>query len=413
MTKKYLILLTIVLGWILQPGFSRAPDPDLWKKARDIHEKAVVIDTHCDTPMAMLEQGIDIGKKQQRTDVDLIRMKQGGVDASFFAVYVSNRLDEKHPARNALEMIDEIYYQVDAHPELAEMAFSSADILNIEKKGKRAILIGMENGGPLEGSLRLLRDFYRLGARYITLTHIDNNDICDSSTAEKPRWNGLSPFGRQVVEEMNRLGMMIDVSHISDRAFWEVLEVSRAPVIASHSCVRALCDTPRNLTDDMIRGLADKGGVIQINFFSAFLDPEYKNRAEAIRKKIAPQREKLKEKYRDNQNQYWNEVFKLWTKHAPPPPDIGILIKHIDHVIKLVGPDHVGLGSDYDGASSYPRGLEDVSGFPLITYHLLKAGYQEPDIVKILGGNLLRVFKQVETIGRRLKKNPVRIPSTK
>lgn len=396
MKSKLIILIVWSLFFLTLSASSRKLDPELWGKALAIHDSAIVIDTHCDTPMAMIERGVNIGNKLDSTDVDLVRMKQGGVDASFFAVYVSNNLDEKHPAKNALEMIDEIYLQVEANPDLAEMAFSVSNIIDIEKKGKRAILIGIENGGPMEGSLRLLRDYYRLGVRYITLTHVKNNDICDSSTAEKPRWNGLSPFGREAVTEMNRLGMMVDVSHISDQAFWEVLKVSRAPVIASHSCCRSICDSPRNLTDKMIRKLAEKGGVIQINFFSAFLDPDYREKAEAIRKKIAPQRKELKEKYQDNQNQYWSAVFKLWLKHAPPPPEIDILIEHIDHVVKLVGIDYVGLGSDFDGASSYPRGLEDISGFPLITYHLLKRGYQPMDIKKILGGNLLRVFKQVE-----------------
>jgi microsomal dipeptidase-like Zn-dependent dipeptidase len=264
MNKKNFIVLTIVLGVIWQQGLSQKIDPELWEKAWIIHDTAVVIDTHCDTPMAMLELGIDIGKKQEKTDVDLIRMKQGGVDASFFAVYVSNSLDGKHPAKVALEMIDEIYCQVDTNQELAE-----------------------------------------------------------------------------------------------------------------------------------------KGGVIQINFFSAFLDPDYKQKAEAVRKKIAPQRQKLKQKYRDNQNQYWSAVFELWEKYAPPPPEIDNLIKHIDHVIKLVGINHVGLGSDFDGASSYPTGLDDISGFPLITYHLLRLGYTAEDIAKMRGGNLLRVFKQVETIKGR------------
>jgi len=360
MKSKLIILVVWSLFYMTLSASFRKLDPELWKKALAIHDSAIVIDTHCDTPMAMIGRGINIGNKLDSTDVDLVRMKQGGVDASFFAVYVSNNLDEKHPAKNALEMIDEIYLQVEANPDLAEMAFSVSNIIDIEKKGKRAILIGIENGGPIEGSLRLLRDYYRLGVRYITLTHVKNNDICDSSTAEKPRWNGLSPFGRKVVTEMNRLGMMVDVSHISDQAFWEVLKVSRAPVIASHSCCRSICDSPRNLTDKMIRKLAEKGGVIQINFFSAFLDPDYRQKA------------------------------------APPPPEIDILIEHIDHVVKLVGIDYVGLGSDFDGATSYPRGLEDISGFPLITYHLLKRGYQPMDIKKILGGNLLRVFKQVE-----------------
>jgi membrane dipeptidase len=331
-------------------------------------------------------------------------MKEGGLDASFFAVFVSNREDKNQPAKNALEMIDEIYRQVDKYPALAELAFSPADIRRIEKTGKRAILIGMENGSPTLGSLRLMRDYYRLGVRYITLTHSDNNEICDSATAQKPKWNGLSKFGEEMVAEMNRIGMMIDVSHISDEAFQDVLQVSQAPVFASHSCVRAICDVPRNLTDEMITALAKKKGVVQINFFSAFLDKSFDNASEKARKKLGPQFDKLRKKYKDNRNEFYNAVMELWKKEAPPGPAIGVLIDHIDHIVKLVGVDYVGLGSDFDGAGSFPQGLEDVGGFPLITYNLLKRGYKEEDIKKILGGNFLRVFEEVTAASERLKK---------
>lgn len=370
-------------------------DPNLWQKALKIHESAIVIDTHCDTPMHMLDRGVDIGVKSQKNDVDLIRMKEGGLDAIFFAVFISNDLDEKHPATRALQIIDEIYRQVERYPDLAGMAYSPQDIRKLHQEGKRAILIGMENGSPVEGSLRLLRDYYRLGVRYITLTHSSNNPICDSSTAREPRWNGLSDFGKEVVKEMNRLGMIVDVSHISDKAFWDVLEVSSAPVMASHSCVRALCQNPRNMSDEMIKALAQKGGVIQINFYGGFLDESISRKSEEVRKKLRPEFEKLREKHKGDEDAYWEAVGELWREHTPPSPEIDILINHIDHVVKLVGADHVGLGSDYDGASSYPIGLEDVSGYPLITYNLLKRGYQEKDIVKILGGNFLRVFDEV------------------
>jgi membrane dipeptidase len=370
-------------------------DPVLWEKAKKIHESALVIDTHCDTPMVMLDRGLDIGQRSTTNDVDLIRMKEGGLDAIFFAVFIANDLDLKHPSRKALEMIDEIYRQVENHPDLAEMAFTPGDIRAIHEKGKRAILIGMENGGPLEGSLRLLRDYYRLGVRYITLTHNGNNDICDSSSPDKPRWNGVSPFGKEVIKEMNRLGMLIDVSHISDKSFWDVLETSSAPVFASHSCTRSLCEVNRNLTDDMIKALAAKGGVIQITFCSFFVDEEYKKAAAKNDKELEPQKKVLAEKYKDNQDAYWNALIALWKKTGPPSPKLESLIDHIDHVVKLVGVDYVGLGSDYDGSGSYPEGLENVSGFPLITYHLLKRGYSEEDIKKILGGNFLRVFEKV------------------
>jgi membrane dipeptidase len=326
----------------------------------------------------------------------------------FFAAFVPNGDDEKRPAKEALELIDEIYRQVEMYPALAKMAYSPNDIVQIHREGKRAILIGMENGGPLEGSLRLLRDFYRLGARYITLTHNNNNNICDSSTAEQPKWNGLSPFGKEVVKEMNRLGMLIDVSHVSDKTFWDVIRESEAPVFASHSCSRTICDVPRNMTDDMIRALANKGGVIQVNFYSNFVDPEYSRLAEEFEKKMSPEFKKLRETYKNDRKAYWLEVTKIWKAQGPAAPGIESLMKQIDYVVKLVGVDYVGLGSDFDGASSYPVGLENVTGYPLITYHLLKRGYKKEDIKKILGGNFLRVFGSViqtsEQIKRRMNK---------
>jgi membrane dipeptidase len=408
MKLKILFLLTFLISLPAMQSEAGRDDPNtdqhLRLLAEKIHREAIVIDTHCDTPMALLRRSLDIGSRLEETDVDLVRMREGGVDALFFAVFISNRWDEEHPAKRALEMIDEIHLQIERNPAQASLALSSSDIRRIHQTGKRAILIGMENGGPVEGSLRVLRTFYRLGVRYITLTHGSNNAICDSSTADKPKWDGLSPFGEEVVQEMNRLGMMVDVSHISDSAFWDVLKLSNAPVMASHSCVRAICDVPRNLSDDMIRALAAKGGVIQINFYSGFLCPVYKEKSQQARKKLEPELKKLKEKFQDNQNEYWQALFRLWKRHAPPPPKIDILLDHIDHVVKLVGVDHVGLGSDYDGAGSFPEGLEDVSGFPLITYHLLKRGYDPGDVKKILGGNLLRVFAAVEKTKESLER---------
>jgi membrane dipeptidase len=388
-------MIALVAGAAAAALSAQGLDPVLWQKALDIHRRAIVIDTHCDTPMVMLEKGIDIGQRSSEGNVDLVRMKEGGLDAAFFAIFVANTLDNQHPSAKALAMIDEVYRQVERYPELAAMAFSPGDIRRFEAEGKRAILLGLENGGPIEGSLRLLRDYYRLGIRYITLTHSDNNDICDSSTAEAPRWNGLSEFGKSVVREMNRLGMIVDVSHISDEAFWDVLKTSRAPVIASHSCARALCSAPRNLSDEMIKALAEKGGVVQINFYGGFLDEDIHQKSEEARKKLRPEIDKLKEQFKDSPEEYQKALMELWHRDSPPPPPIDILIDHIDHVVRLVGPDYVGLGSDFDGASSYPQGLQDVTGYPLITYRLLKRGYGEEDIRKILGGNFLRAFDEV------------------
>ncbi len=375
-------------------------DPELMERAREIHRQAVVIDTHVDTPMLMRDRGLDIGTPSDMGGVDLVRMKEGGLDAVFLAVFISNQLDDKHPSRKALETIDIIHQQVKKNSSLAELAYSPAGILRINGEGKRAVLIGMENGGPVEGSLRLLRTYYRLGVRYITLTHNSNNHICDSAT-DDPEWGGLSPFGIELVEEMNRIGMIIDVSHISDGAFRDVVEYSKAPVMASHSAARALCDSPRNMTDDMLKALAENGGVIQVVFYSGFLSDGYARRAEQVKKKLEPQIKEIREQTGDDSDQYYKKIFGLWKEHAPPQPELGVLIDHIDHVVGVAGSDHVGLGSDFDGAGSFPRGLEDVTGYPLITYHLLKRGYSTEDIKKILGGNLLRMFGEVERVAGR------------
>ncbi len=411
-TKKTLSvrvsLLLIIPVLFSVPGLSlrgqEKPDPKLWEKAMKIHREAIVVDTHTDTPMVLMEEKLDLGREvpgPYKNDLDFPRMKKGGLDAVFFAIFISNQLDKKHPAKNVLEMIDEIYNQVEKYPGLVELAYSPQGIRALHQEGKQAVLMGLENGGAIEESLRLLRVYYRLGVRYITLTHNNHNALCDSSTGGEPQWKGLSPLGKEAVREMNRLGMIIDVSHISDQAFWDVLRESRAPVMASHSSVRALCRVPRNLSDDMIKALSREGGVIQLNFYSSFLDEEYKKKADEVWKQLSPEIEKIDLAYKDNRSGYWKAVGALWKQHSLPPPGIEVLIHHIDYVVRLVGVDYVGLGSDYDGAGSFPRGLEDVTGYPLITYHLLKRGYSEADIKKILGGNFLRVFEGVVETSKR------------
>lgn len=378
-------------------------DPILWEKAFKLTKASIAIDTHTDTPMA-LDSGMDLGKRTETIDVDFVRMKESGLTGVFFAAFVSNRLDNNNPNKKANELIDAIFNQVNKNPTLAAVAYSPNDIKTLYKEGKRAILIGIENGSPVEGSLDKLREFYKRGVRYITLTHNSNNQICDSATDEKPLSNGLSEFGKTVVTEMNNLGMLIDVSHISDKSFWDVIALSRAPVFASHSCVRSICNVPRNMTDDMIRALAKKGGVIQINFYSYFLDGAYSKKADEARKTIDTKLKALRETYKDDNKGYYKEYSKLWKEIKPEPPSIGALIDHIDYVVKLVGIDHVGLGSDFDGADSYPVGLENVTGYPLITYHLLKRGYKDEDIKKILGGNFLRFFDSVIQTAKRINK---------
>jgi membrane dipeptidase len=389
----------ILLFSVLNCSTQEKIDKQLWKKALEIHGKAIVVDTHADTPMGMLREGFDIGKRSDKGHIDLIRMKEGGLDALFMAAYVSQSLADKNPAHTALELIDVIFQQVEANADKAGMAFSPQDIRKLHNEGKVAILIGMENGIPIEKSLRLLRMFYRLGVRYITLCHSGTNFICDSST-DKPKWDGVSDFGKKVIQEMNDLGMIIDVSHISDGSFWDVLELSKAPVIASHSCCRALSNAERNLTDDMIKALAKKGGVVQIAYVPDFLSQEYKEKSEKKRKELQPKIDELRKKYKDNQKELYAQIMKLYRQNPIPLPPASIIVDHIDHVVKLVGADHVGLGSDFDGTFAVPEGLEDVTKLPIITYHLLKRGYSEEDIVKILGGNLLRVFEKVQKVAQ-------------
>ncbi len=390
----WLVALAVMTGgWL---SAAEPVDHQLMATAHRIHDAAIVLDSHIDTPMRLTGRGSDIARRTPDGEVDLVRMKEGGLDGAFFAVFIGNPYDDQHPSRRALETLDAIHRLAETHPDLAEIALDANDIRRIHASGKRIILIGMENGGPVEDSLALLRDYYRLGVRYITLTHSGNNQICDSATGGTPRWHGLSPFGKDVVREMNRLGMIIDVSHISDEAFRDVLALSTAPVIASHSCCRALCNSPRNLTDDMMRELAARGGVVQVNFYSGFLSDEYSRASAATRQRLAPQIATLKARYKDNEAEYYNRLMELWRREGPPPPGIDVLMDHIDHAVRVAGIDHVGLGSDFDGASSYPRGLEDVTGYPLITYHLLKRGYSEEDIRKILGGNLIRVMEAVQ-----------------
>jgi membrane dipeptidase len=393
----FMIFIIIFSAFIVLADESK--DTVLWDKALRIHNDAIVIDSHVDTPMVIAKSNIDLSVRNNISDLDFVKMKEGGLDAVFFAVFTTNKLDYLHPSKFALETIESIHRQIERNSDIVELAVSSDDIRRINRTGKKSILIGMENGSPVEESLDLLRIFYRLGVRYITLTHNRNNNISDSSTDEDD-WYGLSPFGIEMVKEMNRLGMMIDVSHISDRAFWDVMKYSSAPVIASHSCVRTICNRERNMNDDMIKALAKNGGVIQINFYSGFLSNDFAEKTAQKWETVIPEVKILKNKYRNNMDDYYKEIVPVWKKASAEPVDINVLIDHIDYVVKLVGIDYVGIGSDFDGASSYPKGLENASCYPIITYNLLKRGYKEEEIKKILGGNILRVMKKVEDVAK-------------
>ncbi|HEU4387256.1 MAG TPA: dipeptidase [Blastocatellia bacterium] len=389
-------------------------DQAIRARAERLHRGAIVVDTHNDVTSPILEQGFDLGTDggaadaKTRTHTDLKRMKAGGIDAEFFAVYVAAEYVNRKPsegggaARRALDVIDCVYRQVKNHPDSLEMAFSTSDIRRIAKQGKIAALLGIEGGHAIENSLAALRMFHQLGVRYMTLTHTNTNDWADSSgDIDDPKvihHNGLTDFGREVVREMNRIGMMVDISHVSDKTFFDVIDTSKAPIIASHSSARALANHPRNMTDDMLRAVGKNGGVVMVNFYDGFLDGRKAQRAPLVR---ARERE-IRQQYPNDQARVEAELAKWLAETGPGKTPLSVLIDHIDHIAKIAGIDHVGLGSDFDGVplTGLPEGMEDISKLPNITFELLKRGYTDQDVRKILGANLLRVMAACEEFAR-------------
>ncbi|MFW6370873.1 MAG: dipeptidase [Bacteroidota bacterium] len=376
------------------------------KKAMAIHRKALTVDTHVDTPMALLAQGLDMGKKHQAPEsrVDFVRMQEGGLDAIFFAAFTGQR--ERTPEnteeayRLAHQMIDSTYAACRRYPDMAQIATSPADAAILKAQGKRAIYIGMENGFPLGSDLNRVKEFYDRGVRYITLSHSKHNDICDSSSdPNDPEHNGLSRFGKKVVKEMNRLGIMVDVSHISDKAFFDVIKLSKAPVIASHSSVRAIAGHHRNMTDEMIKALAKNGGVIQLCLLDDYVkDPdtttEHYKKMQELRKIYNAGFENMNEQEQEAFRELWRETKAKYPKKLPTVKD---LVDHIDHVKNLVGIDYVGIGSDFDGGGGLAD-CQDVSQLPNITREMLKRSYTEEEIIKVWGGNFFRVYHEVEKL---------------
>ena len=364
--------------------------------AAELHKEAFVLDSHSDTPLAIL-RGQDVSKRRKLGHNDFDRLKEGGVDGVFFAAYTSNSLSPDEATARALKLIALTHEVIDQNPKKVGLATSVREARELKEQGRIAIFIGLENGAPIQKDLSLLKLFYKMGVRYMTLTHAGNNEICDSCAPKVKKWNGVSPFGVKVIELMNKLGMIIDVSHISDEAFYDCLKYSKAPIVATHSCCRALCNHPRNMTDQMIKDLAAAGGVIQINFYSSFIDPNYSKVAgdvcdafdEAlIDYQLHPKCKRRKAAYEKARE----ELF------AVERPSYKVLVDHIDHVVKLVGVRHVGLGSDFDGIESPPAGLEDATKFGVITQELKDRGYSDSDIKLILGENFLRVFNEVQNL---------------
>lgn len=384
------------------PSPQPAPrDERLWKKALEIQRRAIVIDTHNDVTTPMTNDDYDLGGKPPypyRTSIE--SMKKGGLTAEFFSLYVRPwYVTHGGSTRRTLDMIDAVYRAVERHPKDLMIATSAADIRRAKKQGKIACLMGIEGGHAIENSLATLREFHRLGVRYITLTWNNTNDWADAGRGEK-RHNGLSDFGKEVVREMNRLGMLIDVSHVSDETMSDALDVSTAPIVATHSSARALNNVPRNIPDDLLRRIAKNGGVVQVNFYSAFIDPKAIEYSKERDQKIKAQQDAINEKYKDDPERLAEEGDKLEADNPLPPTPISLLIDHIDYIVKVAGIDHVGIGADFDGANDMPVGARDVSELPNITYELLRRGYSEQDIRKILGENFLRVFAEAERVAR-------------
>jgi len=403
---KHLILSAIAAGLLLtMPGCQNAGQKQSPTQAQRIHREVLTVDTHTDTPLNLGDTSFDIGQRHDPDSsysrIDLPRMEEGHMDASFFAVYLGQRErskeGHKEARKRALDLFEHVKAAIEKYPGQAKLATHPSDAYRLEKENKRAIYTGVENGYALGGKLTTLESFYDLGARYMTLCHTSNNDLCDSSTdPDGPEHNGLSSFGREVVEKMNDMGMMVDVSHISDQSFYDVLQLSEDPVIASHSCVRTLRDHPRNLSDEMLHALKENGGVIQICLVSDYLkkpdpQPARDSAFAALRKKYNGF-DNLTQEEMAKARKEWRLLQKKYPKKLAGVKDV---VDHIDYVVKTIGIDYVGIGTDFDGGARV-EGCNDVSEIPNITRELVKRGYSQKEIEKIWGANFMRVFRQVD-----------------
>ena len=420
--KRFLICLSLL------SSFALAQHPSPHKKttkaaptarlkadpATAIHQSALIIDTHADTPQRFLDSNFDLGQNTPVNEghIDLDKIRQGNLGAEFFSIWVEPEF-KGHYAQRAMDLIDSVYQQAARHPDKMTMAFSADDITRAHDQHKFAALMGIEGGHAIENDMRLLRDFYRVGVRYMTLTWSNTNEWADSSgDIQDPNvkhHNGMTDFGKDVVREMNRLGMIVDISHVSDATFYQALLVSQAPVIASHSSSRELTNQPRNMTDDMLRAMTNNGGVVMVNFYSAFIDENYRKVSsdpEKIRQRDAEvEAYKKAHPHSDGSPVTYDEtaaIEKKWATQFPRPP-LKSLIDHIDHIAKIAGIDHVGLGSDFDGVTSLPEGIDSVADLPKITQALYQRGYTREQILKILGGNFMRVMREVEATAKRLQ----------
>jgi membrane dipeptidase len=370
-------------------------------KAKKVHEAGFVFDGHNDLPWRLRQDGdvtfatLDIGKRLDSGQTDIPRAREGGLKAQFWSVYIPS--EQPNPARTVTDQIDLVHRMVERYPNDLEIALTAEDVDRIIKAGKIASLIGIEGGIAIEDDLAQLRMFARLGARYMTLTHNKTLSWADAAT-DTPKHGGLTPFGERVVKEMNRLGMLVDISHVSAETMADALRVSKAPIIASHSSAYALCPHPRNVPDDILKQLPRNGGVVMVNFYSAFVLPA----ATEYSRSLTAARRDLRAKHSERAD--FEKALAEWRKEHPMPRGtVATVVDHIDHIVKVAGIDHVGIGSDFDGINAWPVGLDDVASYPRITDELLKRGYSESDIHKILGGNALRAFRQAGVVARELQ----------
>ena len=401
---------------LLSPMMTPAQTAPIAKTAKltpaQVHRNALVIDTHEDTPQRFVDERFDLSDPLNGGQLNLDAIHKGNLGASFMSIWVEPDLYKDHFARRTLELIDASRMQAAKHPDQIEFAASTADILAARREHKYAMLMGIEGGHSIEDSLGLLRTYYDLGVRYMTLTWSNSNNWADSSGDDKDlsikhTESGLTEFGKDVVYEMNKLGMMVDVSHVSDKTFYRTLIITRAPVIASHSSARALCDAPRNMTDDMLRAVTNNGGVVMVNFYSGFISQAYRDAQKAQKPEVDQATAELKARFKaEGKEVTYGDLEKLQRQMADriPRPPLSALIDHIDHIAKVAGIDHVGLGSDFDGVSGQlPEGIDSAADLPKITAALMARGYSAADCEKILGGNFMRVFKEVEAISKQLQ----------
>jgi membrane dipeptidase len=400
---RALLLVVVCVSSIGLAGLAVSAD-SISEKARKLHFSSIVVDTHDDTTQRFLDGKFDLGERSASGSIDIPRMKEGGLGAIFFSVWIPSKITGPEAVKRALVQIDAVREQVRKHSGDIVLATTAADIRDGHKQGKIAALMGVEGGHMINSDLGVLRSYAALGVRYMTLTHSGNNEWADSST-DKAVHNGLTDFGKDVVREMNRLGVMVDISHVSDKTFYDALETSKAPLIASHSSCRAICAAPRNMTDQMMKDLAAKGGVVQINYHVGFLSQEFRDAEKANPEIDKARSAELAKLCGDNEGCQILEGERLTREYVEqgklPRVDFARIIEHIDHAVKVAGVDHVGLGSDFDGANM-PYGMEDATKLPKITEALLQKGYSEGDVKKILGENTLRVMTEVERVSREL-----------